>query len=62
MNFENLYNGDKTLGPSTNQFLNQNWGAILHELKPVISNNIGDILKKIIGTVFATYPYEDFFL
>ncbi len=61
MNFESLFNGDKVLGETTNKFLNENWIDILKELKLVFRDTIGGILKNIIGSVFAAFPYVDFF-
>lgn len=62
MHFENLFNGDKLLGDTSNQFFNENWTDILAELKPVLRDTIGGILQTIIGSVFAAFPYEDLFI
>lgn len=62
MHFENLFNGDKLLGDTTNTFLNENWADILKEMKRVFRDTIGGILKNIIGSVFAAYPYTYFFV
>lgn len=62
MNFENLFNGDKVLSDTTNQFLNQNWKEILNELKPVLTKTIGDIYKAISEPIFMKFPYEEIFL
>lgn len=62
MNFDNLFNGDKVLGDSMNQFLNENWSDILKELKPVLNKAIGGIYKAIAKPVFAKFPYADLFL
>lgn len=61
MHFENLFNGDKVLGETTNKFLNENWTDILKELKLVLRDTIGGILKNVIGSVFAAFPYTEFF-
>ncbi|XP_037028821.1 protein takeout-like [Bradysia coprophila] len=62
MYFEDLFNGDRVLGETTNKFLNENWYDILKELKLVFRDTIGGILKNIIGSVFAAFPYADFFV
>lgn len=62
MNFENLFNGNKALGTTTNQFFNENWVHILNEMKQVLRNSIGNILLKAINPVFASYPYADYFM
>lgn len=62
MNFENLFNGDKLLSTTTNQFLNENWTEILKELKPVLTKAIGGIYKAIADPIFNKFPYEELFL
>lgn len=59
---ENLFNGDKALGESMNKFLNENWEVIFDEMKPVIDEAIGEIVKNIINNVFAKIPYKDLFI
>lgn len=60
--FENLYRGDKRLGDSTNQFLNENWADIYRELRPSIEDTIAQVLKGIIGQFFAKTSYTKLFL
>lgn len=62
MHFENLFNGNKLLGMTANQFFNENWVHILNEMKPVLRNSIGNILMKAINPVFAAHPYTDYYL
>lgn len=62
INLENLFNGDKALGQSMNIFLNENWKTIFVEMKPVIDDAIGEIVKNIMNNVFAKYPYQEMFL
>lgn len=45
-----------------NKFLNENWEAIFDEMKPVIDEAIGEIVKNIINNVFAKIPYKDLFI
>lgn len=61
LHFENLYRGDKRLGESTNQFLNENWADIYRELRPSIEDTIAQVLKGIIGNFFAKTTYEKLF-
>lgn len=61
MNFENLYNGDKLLGDTTNKFLNENWGDILIELKPVLADAMAAITQSIMTPVFDKFPYNNIF-
>ncbi|XP_055679564.1 protein takeout-like [Lutzomyia longipalpis] len=62
MNFENLFNGDKVLGDTTNAFLNENWMDIFNELKPNISKSYAAAIQTIINKVFAKFPYKEYFL
>lgn len=62
MDFENLFNGDKVLGDTTNQFLNENWQDILNELKPVLKDVVSGISQNIIKAVFDKFPYQNIFL
>lgn len=59
---ENLFNGDKLLGDTTNLFLNENWHSIFLELKPEFVKAFGDIVKRLINGVFQKLPYETAFL
>lgn len=62
MDFEGLFNGDKTLSQSTNLFLNENWSDILRELKPVMTKAIGAIYRAMADPIFNKFPYEELFL
>lgn len=62
MNFENLFNGDKTLGPTTNLFLNENWSDIYKELQVSIERAFGQVIETIINNVFAGTSYKNAFL
>jgi len=61
MQLDNLYNGDKLLGDSTNLFLNENWEEIFNELKLSIFDAFGLIMQNIINTVFRKIPYDELF-
>lgn len=60
MQLDNLFNGDKLLGDTTNMFLNENWEEVINELKPALRNAMGIITGNVIRSVFEKYPYEDF--
>lgn len=62
MLLENLFNGDKLLGDTTNLFLNENWEDVINELKPVLKDAMGVITGSVIRAVFDKFPYEDFWL
>lgn len=62
IDLENLFNGDRLLGESTNRFLNENWSDILSELMPVLKTAIGDIINGVLSPIFAKFPYDQLFL
>ncbi|XP_059610155.1 protein takeout-like [Phlebotomus argentipes] len=62
IHFDNLYNGDKLLGDTTNTFLNENWMDIFNELKPDISKAYAAAIQTIINNVFAKLPYREYFV
>lgn len=60
--FSNLYNGDKVLGDSTNQFLNDNWSDIYGELKGNIGESFSLITQSILNNFWAHHDYRDMFI
>ncbi|XP_063223825.1 circadian clock-controlled protein daywake-like [Bacillus rossius redtenbacheri] len=58
---DNLFNGDKTLGDSTNRFLNENWDVLNAELGPFISQALGEVIKSILTAVMKLVPYDSIF-
>lgn len=62
MLFENLFNGDKLLGDTTNLFLNENWNEVINELKPALRDAIGAIATTVAKSVFLKFPYSSYFL
>lgn len=57
----NLYNGDKALGDSTNQFLNENWQDIFNEIKQAIFDAFSLIAQTMLNNLFAHHNYRDLF-
>lgn len=62
LNFQNLFNGNKELGTQMNQFLNDNWKDILHELKPAITDAFGAVFAEITNRIFLKVPSSKLFL
>ena len=62
MTLQNLYNGDKALGDSTNAFLNENWEEIYNELKQLIFDAFTLIIQNTVNNVFNKIPYKDLFV
>ncbi|KAK9504734.1 hypothetical protein O3M35_011000 [Rhynocoris fuscipes] len=59
LHFDNLFNGDKTLGDTTNAFINENWKEIFMELKPSISTIFGTLFKEISNRIFSKITVEE---
>lgn len=60
--FGNMFNGDPVLGPTTNQFLNENWQDIYKELQTSVETAFGKVLETLINNVFASLQYKNAFL
>ncbi|XP_049820156.1 uncharacterized protein LOC109596647 [Aethina tumida] len=50
LNFENLFNGDKTLGSQMNMFLNENWRDVFKDLKGAIRKRVCALLVTVLAT------------
>lgn len=62
MHFENLFNGDKALGDSTNQFLNENWKDIFTELEPDYSKFFSGICLKLVNKFYGQFPINKVYI
>lgn len=58
----NLYNGDRALGDSTNEFLNENWSDIYNEIKQAIFDAFSLITQTMMNNLFAHHDYKHLFL
>lgn len=58
VNFQNLFNGNKVLGLTMNNFLNQNAIEILNELEDSISSSLSVIFLELINNVFSKIPTD----
>uniref|UniRef100_A0A336LYW3 CSON008368 protein n=1 Tax=Culicoides sonorensis TaxID=179676 RepID=A0A336LYW3_CULSO len=56
---DNLFNGNKQLSDTMNQFLNDNWKEIYDELKPGVLDALGQVVVNLVNNVFAKLPYDD---
>lgn len=61
MNFDNLYNGDKFFGDTTNMFLNENWRFVFSETKQSIFEVFSLIIENVMNNVSKKIPYDDIF-
>ncbi|CAO1424288.1 unnamed protein product [Diamesa tonsa] len=62
MNLKNLFNGNKLLGDTMNQFLNNNWRDILNEFMPAFSASFNGVFKDMMNEFFHNIPYNELFL
>lgn len=62
MQFENLFNGDPTLGTQMNVFLNENSQTIFDELKGPFNVKFSKIFKSIVNNIFDKFPLKDLFI
>lgn len=60
--FDNLYNGDKILGETTNRFINEYWRDIFLEIKPALEMTFGEEIQKIANIAMAKIPFDEYFL
>lgn len=58
---ENLFNGDKLLGPQMNIFLNENWKEASREVGPSIAKAISEIIYQILSNICELVPYNEIF-
>lgn len=62
LNFENLFNGNKVLGDTVNQFINDNWPRVFPEFSRPLFDIFSSILKKFIQNVFDQFPLNEMFI
>lgn len=60
--FENLFQGDKVLGQTMNQFMNENWKAVFNGLAPDYEKFFGAKFKDVANNVFNNVPMKMIFL
>jgi hypothetical protein len=48
-------------GDNMNTFLNENWKELVRDLAPAIGEAFGEVVKKILTTVFFLVPYDEAF-
>lgn len=60
--FENLFQGDKVLGQTMNQFMNENWKAVFNGLAPDYEKFFGAKFKDFANNVFKNVPMKKIFL
>lgn len=61
MRLDNLYNGDKILGESTNAFLNENWNEVFPEIRKSVFDALSQIVEYYMTNIFTKIPYDELF-
>lgn len=59
--FENLFNGNKELGASLNELINDNWKTLWSDMEPQVNDAVMKIVKHLLESVLQVLPYEDFY-
>lgn len=62
MELSNLFNGNKLLEDTTNQFINDNWKEIFNEQKPSIFNSFARTIEQIMKHIFDKISYGAMFV
>lgn len=60
--FDNLFGGNKLLGESMNQFLNENWREIFNEFKVALNPKFGELCLNLMNSVFGNFDYHELFI
>ncbi|GLG93796.1 Uncharacterized protein GBIM_01145 [Gryllus bimaculatus] len=58
---ENLFNGDKQLGNTLNNFLNENWRAVVDDLGQPFVDASAQVIRQFTYTIVGDVPYDDIF-
>lgn len=59
---DNLFNGNKQLSDTMNNFMNENWRELYNELKSGILDALGAVIINLVNNVFIRIPYEQLFI
>ncbi|XP_045472943.1 protein takeout-like [Harmonia axyridis] len=61
LQLNNLFNGNKALGESTNKLLNENWPEVLDEFRPAINEIVGAIIRSVLVPLSKKVPLNEIF-
>ncbi|XP_060828550.1 protein takeout-like [Bombus pascuorum] len=61
LQFDNLFNGDKTLGPQLNNFINENAELLFKELKAPYEETFSQVFTQLSNDVFSRVPLNKIF-
>jgi hypothetical protein len=60
-NFNNLFNGDKTLGDNINQVLNDNWAVVYEDIEDSYTELVNRIWIRLLNGFFSKVSIEEAF-
>jgi len=60
MRLNNLFNGDRVLGETVNNFLNENSQEVFAEVKPEVSKQVQNLVIKVMNDALSALPTEKF--
>jgi len=60
LHFDNLFNGDKTLGELGNRLVNENVQLFIDDVKPPIEQSISKKIEKVMNQIFERAPIAEF--
>lgn len=60
--FDNLFNGDKLLGETMNNFMNSNWEPVFYGMIPGYEDEFGKKFKSVANILFRQVPFDLIFL
>jgi hypothetical protein len=59
--FDNLFNGDKTLGDNINQVLNDNWAVVYEDIEDSYTELVNRIWLSLLNGFFSKVSIEEAF-
>lgn len=61
MKFDNLFNGNKQLGESLNQMINENWKILWSDMESQVNEAVAGVVKRLLANVTSVLAYDDFY-
>jgi hypothetical protein len=61
VHFQNLFNGNKLLGDTMNNLINENWRIVVEDFGKPIFMTLGGIVHQILTSVSQKVPYNELF-
>uniref|UniRef100_A0A0A1WZA1 Protein takeout n=1 Tax=Zeugodacus cucurbitae TaxID=28588 RepID=A0A0A1WZA1_ZEUCU len=61
MKFDNLFNGNKQLGESMNQMINDNWKTLWVDMESQVNEAVAVVVKHLLADVIRVLPYDEFY-